>query len=454
MDDPRAKRKLISFIHDSSWDAFEPEVQTQAIKCALDLFSVICAGAKNKSAKTMSSYVSKTFSRGCVTVLSTGEKTNLVGAAMANGMAANALDLDDGYSMLRGHPGSGFFGALVSAAEQSKCTYGQFLAALIVSYEISIRQGYAIRDFYKWDHSTGSYSTFGVAAGVSKLLGLNEHEIEMALGIADFIMPVNPAKRSCYVPSNNKDGVYWGTSAGVQAVVMAQTGITGCNPVILDDEYIKHIDTLGERFYFFDLYIKFFSCCRWAHSPICAILGLRQQHSFSNADIAKIDVYSFGYAGTLYKGAPTCEDEAQYNIKYPLAAVLLFGDCGPLESSTSKMRDARIPELIEKIEFHQEPRYDAVFPGKRFSRVCITLKSGQTLESADTEPLGDCNADVSIEDLVSKAKRINGIYAPDTAVDEMVRAILHTNPSAPFEDVYRSVKALAALNVHPEIEFV
>jgi 2-methylcitrate dehydratase PrpD len=47
------------------------------------------------------------------------------------------LDMDDGYSLLRGHPGSGFFGALLTAAEESKCTYGEVLAALVVAYEVS-----------------------------------------------------------------------------------------------------------------------------------------------------------------------------------------------------------------------------------------------------------------------------------------------------------------------------
>ena len=176
---------------------------------------------------------------------------------MANGMAANALDMDDGYSLLRGHPGAGFFGALLSAGEFSNCSYGDFLSALTVSYEVSIREGYSIRHFYGWDHSSGSYSSFGTAAGVGKLLGLSRQQLEMALGISDFILPVNPAKRSCYIPSMNKDGIYWGQHAGTQAVLMAKQGLTGKNPVILDEEYEKYLDTLGSKWYLFDLYIKF-----------------------------------------------------------------------------------------------------------------------------------------------------------------------------------------------------
>lgn len=369
-------------------------------------------------------------------------------------MSANALDLDDGYSLLRGHPGSGFFGALISAAEASNCTYGEFLAAVVVAYETGIRQGYSIRDYFTWDHSSGSYSAFATAASVGKLLGLSRHELEMALSIADFIAPVNPAKRSCYVPSMNKDGIYYGQHAGTQAVLMAKAGITGRNAIILDDNYTPYIDSLGKKFYMFDLYIKFYSCCRWAHSPICAISDLMKEYVFTSEDVEKVDVYTFGNAGTLYRCAPTCEDEAQYNIIYPLAAQLIFGDCGPIESSTTRMLDSRVVSMINRIEFHQDFEYDKVFPGKRLSRVEIKLKDGRLFKSAPYEPKGDHNADVSIQDIVEKIHKFNELYAPKEMVDRFVDIVLNTEPSGSFSKILDSIRELAVTNIHPEIEFI
>lgn len=454
MNSRKTADKLLDFIINTEYSSLCKDIQYQSLKCFFDLASVLCAGAKNNSSKKASDYVLANYPRGGVTILSSGKKTNLIGAAMANGMAANALDLDDGYSLLRGHPGSGFFGALLSAAEASNCTYGELLAAIVVAYETGIRQGYSIRDYFTWDHSSGSYSAFATAAGIGKLLGLNRQELEMALSIADFIAPVNPAKRSCYVPSMNKDGIYYGQHAGTQAVMMAKAGITGRNAIILDEKYVHYIDTLGEKYYMFDLYIKFYSCCRWAHSPICAISDLMKEYGFTSDDVEKVDVYTFGNAGTLYRNAPTCEDEAQYNIIYPLAAQLIFGDCGPLESSTTKMLDPRVKPMVERIEFHQYPEYDKVFPGKRLSHVQITLKDGRVLKSMPCEPKGDINADVTIQDLVEKAHKINELYAPKDLVDEFVDAVLNTDPSEPFAKVLEPIKKLAATNIHPEIEFI
>ena len=454
MNDRNALNKLLDFIQDTHWDTMSKEVQEQSKKCFLDLASVLCCGAKNNSAKKAAAYVEENFPTGDVTIFSTGKKSNLIGATMANGMAANALDLDDGYSLLRGHPGAGFFGALLSAAEVSKCTYGEFLAAIVVAYETGIRQGYSIRDFFTWDHSSGSYSAFATAASVGKLLGLNRHELEMALSIADFIAPVVPAKRSCYVPSMNKDGIYYGQHSGTQAVMLAKSGITGRNPIILDEKYVPYIYTLGEKYYMFDLYIKFYSCCRWAHSPISAIADLMKEHNISSDDIEKVDVYTFGNAGTLYRCAPTCEDEAQYNIIYPLAAQILFGDCGPLESSTTKMLDSRVPSMVERINFHQDPEYDKVFPAKRLSRVQIILKDGTIHTSRAYEPKGDNNADVSIQDLVEKSYKFNGLYAPKEMIDRFIDAVLNTEPAAPMTGIIDTIKELASTNIHSEIEFI
>lgn len=454
MNNRESVNRLLDFIQQTEYSTFNKDVQQQALKCFLDLASVICAGAKNNSSKRVNGYVLDNYPLGRVTLLTSGEKRNLIGAAMANGMSANALDMDDGYSLLRGHPGSGFFGALVSAAEYIDCSFGEVLAALVVAYEVSIRDGYAIRDFYQWDHSSGSYSTFGTVASVGKLLKLDRNQLEMALGIADFITPVIPAKRSCYVPSMNKDGIYFGQHAGTQAVMMALNGMTGKNPILFDDEYIPYIESLGEKYYMFDLYIKFFSCCRWAHSPICALDDLMKKNNIKVEDIAYVDIFSFGRAGTLYKLPPTCEDEAQYNIKYPIAAKLVFGDCGPLESSTTKMLDSRIAPMIEKIEFHQEPEYDKVFPGKRLSRVKLTLNDGSVFESEAFEPRGDHNAEVSIEDLKEKAYKINGLYAPKEMIDRFVDAVLTTSPGEPFSKVYDTIKELAKTNIHPEYEFI
>ena len=55
----------------------------------------------------------------------------------------------------------------------------------------------------------------------------------------------------------------------------------------------------------------------------------------------------------------------------------------------------------------------------------ITLNDGRVLKSSPYEPKGDHNADVTIQDLVEKAHKINELYAPKEMVDEFVYAVLN-----------------------------
>lgn len=447
--------KILSFIKNTSWNNLDESLKQQAQKCFLDLTGVICAGAKNNSSKKAALYVSQNF--GGVqqaTILATGHKTSLIGAALGNGMAANALDMDDGYSLLRGHPGSGFFGALLSAAEFSDCSYGEFLAALVVAYELSIRQGFVVRDFYKWDHSTGCYSAFGTAASIGKLLRLDDDQFESALSIADFMAPLNPSKRSCFVPSMNKDGIYYGNHVGAQAVMMAKSGITGRNPVILDNEYKSYIDSIGKKYYIFDLYFKFYSCCRWAQGSISSVSDLMTANLIEPDDISNIDIFSFGASGTLYKGAPTNEDEAQYNIKYPIAAQVIFGECGPIESSTTKMLDPRIKTMINKINFHHDPKYDNEFPAKRLSRSKITLNDGKVYESKAYQPRGDKGIEVTFDEIKEKIFKMNKIYNSESDLNHLIDIIMNTSKEEPFVTILDVIKNVAISNEHPQIKFI
>ena len=47
-------------------------------------------------------------------------RVSAIGAALANGFAQNALDIDDGYRRVKGHPGAAFLPALLAALEMKR----------------------------------------------------------------------------------------------------------------------------------------------------------------------------------------------------------------------------------------------------------------------------------------------------------------------------------------------
>lgn len=430
---------LIQFIRDTRIEKCKPEVQEQAKKCLVDLVMVMICGTRNYSSKTIADYSERLYPGQDATIMQNGEKANLLGATLANAAAANALDIDDGYSLTMGHPGAGIIAGILASAEYSKSTLGDVLSALLVGYECAMRQGLCLQDYYNFYHSTGSYAGFGTAAAVGKLLNLTDEQLKNALGIADYYGPLVPCMRTVGEPSLNKDGIYLGAKVGMEAVLLAESGVDGKAHLLGDDKYTSFIDSLGNKWYIFDLYFKFFSCCRWAQGALTALKMIKKSIKFDADAIEAINVYSYGASGKLYTGMPQNETEAQYNMLYPIASFIVNGDFGPIQSSITIDESDIISKLMGKISYKCDPDYEKQFPSKRFTRIEIKLKDGRTITSEPTEPLGEPTSNVTIDEIINKGIKINAPYCAQGTIEKICNSIVNGNYDDDFSTKYKYI---------------
>ena len=435
--------KLIQFITSTRIEDCAEQLQDHAKKCFLDLAMVTACGTRNPSTKLFSDYAETMYPGEDATILHDGKKASLIGATMANASAANALDMDDGYSMTMGHPGAGIVAGILAAAEKRDCSYGDFLSALLVGYEVAMRQGLALQKYYDFYHSTGSYAGYGTAAAVAKLFKLNEKQISNALGIADYYGPLVPCMRTVNEPSLNKDGIYMGAKLGVEAVLLAQNGIDGKAHILGENQFGEFTASLGDKWYIYDLYFKFFSCCRWAQGALTAIKQLREGSTINPNDIECINVYSYGASGELYTGVPENEMEAQYNMLFPIAVYLVHGDFGPIQSSIDIDTSKLVTNLMEKINYQRDADYENAFPAKRYTRVEIVLKNGNALRSDAVEPIGEPTSNVSMNDIIEKGMKINSLYCDPADVKVAIDSILNSQYDTKFSEVYEDIKRIA-----------
>ena len=61
---------------------------------------------------------------------------------------------------------------------------------------------------------------------------------------------------------------------------------------------------------------------------------------------------------------------------------------------------------------------------------------------------------MSIQDLVEKSYKFNGLYAPKEMIDRFIDAILNSDPGTPMTGIIETIKELASTNIHSEIEFI
>lgn len=437
------KRKLINFIKGFRIEKTEEKLQQYVKMCFLDTIMVLSAGTRNQSSGKAATFAKKYFSGADATILRTGERVGLMGAALANAMAANALDMDDGFNLTKGHPGAGIIGGIISASEMLECSYGDFLSALLVGYEISMRQGLCVQNYYNFYHSTGAYIGVGIAAAINKLWNTTDEELVNSIGIADYYGPLVPCMRTVREPSMNKDGIYLGTQIGVEAVLLARSGFDGKAPLLLDDRYKDHIRTLGEKYYIYDLYFKFFSCCRWAQSALTALEDIMTKNVIDLNKIEKIEVYSYGASGELYSGIPSNETEAQYNLRYPIASYLLNGDFGPMQSSIKIDQSNAIRELMDKIIFIPCKEFEDAFPQKRYSKVVIWMTGGKNISSNIVEPKGEPGAKDNYIKIVEKGVNINKTFSDVDKLRNVINIILKSDYGIPFNDVLNAILSIS-----------
>lgn len=409
------------YILDTRWEDLPEKARTYAQMCGIDLMTALILGSYGNQFQAGQRLAQSMGLLGKIPVVGSDTRYNLLGAAIAMGHSSNSFDIDDGYRMICGHPGTSFVAGVLAAAWDRDVSWREYLTTLSICYEITIRWGLAMQDYYHFMHSTGTYGAFGTAAGMGRLLGLDEKQLNNALSIADFHAPIVPVMRSVEYPSMNKDGVPFGALIGTMAVLETLNGSTGKTHLLEMPEYRHHLDTLGQVFYGTELYFKPYTCCRWAHQPIRACQDMQREHSFTFRDVEHVRVNTFESAARLSKMKPASTDEAQYNIAFPVASALVHGDVSFAQVREEALQNPDVLAMMDRLEFAVDPEMDRQFPGKRLAWIEITLKNGSTLRSKVYDAPGEPeDPELDLDWIFKKFKRITGPMLDGDSQDKLL----------------------------------
>ena len=415
--------KLENYILGTKWQDLPHEVQDRLKGCMIDLFGALIVGSKSEQFSAGLKLAKSVFGGGDIAVIGSGEYFSFAGASTAMGHSSNAYDIDDGHNITRAHPGTSFVGAILAAAYEKNVSRNEFLTALLVAYETTVCMGAALMDYYNYAHSSGTFGAVGVAAGVGRLFGFNKEQLNNALSVAEFNAPLVPGIRSVEYPSMNKDGVPFGVMTGVLAVLDTACGFTGNKHMLEADEYRHYLDDLGQKYQVMDLYFKPYPCCRWAHPAIDACLELIKKHNILPSDIEKVTIHTFKRATMLSKIVPQTADEAQYNIAYPVASSIVYGDFGFTQVLEENLNDSTVIDMMSRLEFKVDDDLDARFPAERICRAEIKTKQGDTYISSECEPRGEAKENIGIDWLSDKFYRITGPVLSKQAQDKLLKLI-------------------------------
>ncbi|MBE6788006.1 MAG: MmgE/PrpD family protein [Ruminococcaceae bacterium] len=400
--------KLEDFILNTNYNDLPSNVKTRLKGCFIDLLGALIIGSRSEQFSVGLRLAKTIYGKGDIAVIGSEEKFNFLGASAAMGHSSNAYDIDDGHNLTRAHPGTSFIGGILAAAYEKNLSRDEFLTALLVAYETTIRSGAAIMDYYNYAHSSGTFGAVGVAAGVGRIYGFSREQLNNVLSVAEFNAPLVPGIRSVEYPSMNKDGVPFGVMIGALAIMETLCGFEGNKNLLEAEEYKHYLDDLGEKYQIMDLYFKPYTCCRWAHPAIDACIEVLDKYNIHYTDIERVTIHTFHRATLLSKIVPKAVDEAQYNIAYPVAASLIYKDFGYSQVRKESLGDPSVVEMMDKLFFVTDEKYDKQFPAHRICKAEIITKDGKTYTSSECEPRGEAKENIGLDWLTQKFRRITG----------------------------------------------
>jgi 2-methylcitrate dehydratase PrpD len=412
-------RRVVEFARTTRWGDLPADVRSQAIRCVLDLCGAAVAGSRTRAARSTAGYALYAHGTGPSTIIGTGAGSTSVGAALANGFAASALDIDDGYRPVKGHPGAVVFPAVLAAAEEAKSSGVEFLTALVVGYEVAMRAGRVLHALYDHYHGSGAWAPIGAAAGVARLLGCDAQQAWHALGIAEFHAAMAPEMRSVEHPSMLKDGIGWGAMVGIASGQLAARGFTGIPTLFDAGRYGARLTrSLGEEYLILDLYFKPYACCRWAQPAIEGALSAARRIGAIATDVARVRVHTFEAATRLRSASPRTTEEAQFSLPWPIACALIDGAVGPEQVIEEGLDDPARRKLAARVEVVADAELEEAFPEQALAWVEVETTEGRRARSEISAARGDVGTPLRDEEL---AEKFRGLADPVLGSDRTNR---------------------------------
>lgn len=432
-DTPHALQTLARFAADFAARPLPAEVAHHAQRAVTDWYAALYPGVDTPAVGLLLQVLADDLDHGPARLLGSGRAATVRAAALLNGTAAHAAELDDSFRDAMLHPGAATIAAALAMAQATAAAGPDFLRAVVLGYELSTRIGVVLgRAHYRYWHNTGTVGTFGAAAAAASLLRLDAEATAHALALA---ATCAAGLQQAFRLESMAKPLHAGRAAeaGVLAAQLAARGMR-CSLDVLDaaagmgqamadgPDWSGIGSTLGQDFHITRLTFKNHVGCGHTFAAIDGALALQQAHGFAHDDIAQL--WLGVYQPTLDVAPhvnPQDADQAKFSLHYMVATALVHGSVRLAAFAPERLNDAATRALMARTTRELDPEVDAAFPQRRGARVRITLRDGRTLTHLQPDRKGDPELPLSDADLAGKLKEL---ATPVIGADAVAKLLL------------------------------
>ena len=412
--------ELAHFIAHTRFDDLPDAVVSKAQRHILDTFGAALAGARSEEARQTADALAAVDGAGRSPAWGTPLAFSPRNAALVNGIAAHAFELDDTGGC--DHSGAVVLPAAIAAldATHAPVTGRELITAVVLGYDLGRRVlegfgGYKPHNQAGW-HSTGTCGTFAAAAAAASILKLDARAAASAIGLAAsfssglwaFIHDGAMAKR-----------VHAGRAAegGLSAALLAAHGITGSMHVFADawggffrtfaaapPDPTALTRDLGTTWRISRAAIKPYASCRDTHAAVDAVGRVLDRGKLRATDVAEIRVRANSFlAGMVGGRVVDTLPAAQMSLPYAVAARTVLGSAGLSAYSAARRSDPVLRAMLERVLIDVD---ESVESSDR-STVKITLSDGSKIEELTRAPLGSPENPIGDAELTAKFEELS-----------------------------------------------
>jgi 2-methylcitrate dehydratase PrpD len=419
------------FISELKYESIPREVIERAKRQILDVIGVALAGSTQEVGKISRNFVERTGGTPECTVWGTKLRTSAPQAAFANGIACHATDYDDMW-LPGAHPTGVIFPAALAVAEGRRASGRQLLTAQIAGYEIMGKM-HACADARGGWHPTPVFGTFGAAAAVAKLLGLDTLKTQIALGIAaSEASGISLHSGTMTKPFHSGHGA----RNGIVAAMLAADGFTA-NRYVLDNGFFNTFfdqdgaglwpltSTLGNPYHLATpgIGVKMYPSGYHLHHPFEAALDLVRKHSIAVEQIASVEII-VPRRGHFDRPEIHTGLEGKFSYQYHVAMALLDQKL-TIESFHDKRALAQdVQDLLKKMSV----RVDTSIPTNpdiTYYTVALTLRDGKRVSGAQPLPRSHWRYPLPREEWVGKFRDNAARVLKEPNVSNIIDAVDH-----------------------------
>ena len=410
-DAPLVTRTLARFVATHPSRGWNDEVEREAHRTLLNWVGCAVGAARHESVQAALAAVAMLQPAAQATVLGRSDKVDMASAALLNGISSHTFDFDDTHLKTIIHPAGPVASAVLALAEVTRASGRAIIDSLVLGIDVACRVGNMMypEHYDRGWHITGSTGMLGAAAGCARLLGLDEQQTAMALGIAAS-QPVGVREQFGTMTKPFHPG--GAARAGLMSALLAKHGFTAspraieaprgfAQTVSTKNDWKEITEELGTRFEIsFNTY-KPFACGIVIHPTIDAATQLRDK-GVKPDDVERIELRVHSLVLELTgKKEPKDGLEGKFSVYHGFASGLIFGRAGEHEFADEIVNRPDLVALRQKVVATVDDAIDeasadviAVLKGGRTEKVFVEHAIG-SLE----RPLSDAQLEAKFRDL-------------------------------------------------------